>query len=151
MVREVVFARDNVWMPCVIGEQGRLWIEVVGGADALHDPRQFTVPASEAHLEAIRHDLARHLLLWSALLPLCVAARIRDPLDETAAVALLDPILLGTPADVEALFRSIAWDRRRLVAQGADVELLGRGELLAALRPATVRSDWSLVERYDRA
>ncbi|MFD6069832.1 DUF6357 family protein [Amycolatopsis lurida] len=39
------------------------------------------------------------MLLWSAILPLCEAAGIRGPLDESAAVALLDPILLGEPDD----------------------------------------------------
>ncbi|GAA1298686.1 hypothetical protein GCM10009634_55440 [Saccharothrix xinjiangensis] len=87
--------------------------------------------------------------MWSALLPLCTAAGTRGPLDERAAVALLDPILLGAPEDVESLFRDIAWNRRQLVAQGADVELLKRGEVFAALRPATAESDWRRVQEHD--
>jgi len=66
-----------------------------------------------------------------------------------AAVTLLDPILVGAPADVESLFRDIRRDKRRLVAQGADVGLLEQGRVFAALRSAAARSDWSLVRRYD--
>lgn len=146
---EVVFTRENGWMPRVIREGGELRLVVVGGADALHDPRTFSFPVSTAHLEAIRDDLSRHLLLWSALLPLCYAAGISGPLDERAAVALLDPVLLGTPDEVEALFRDIRWDNRQLIAHGADIDLLEGGELFAALRSAGTASDWQRVHRYD--
>ncbi|MFC6093369.1 DUF6357 family protein [Saccharothrix lopnurensis] len=146
---EVVFTRENGWIPRVVRADGELRLELGAGADANHDPRTFTVPLSETHLRAIRDDLTRHLLLWSALLPLCAAAGTRGPLDERAAVALLDPILLDAPEDVESLFRDVAWDRRRLVAQGADVALLERGEVFAALRPATAESDWRRVHEYD--
>ncbi len=146
---EVLFARENGWIPRVIRDGGALKLELGAGADANHDTRTFAFPVSEAHLEVIRADLTRHLLLWSAILPLCVAAGIRGPLDERAAVALLDPILFGAPADVESLFRDIRWDERRLVAQGADVELLEDGRVFAALGSATERSDWSLVREYD--
>lgn len=146
---EVLFIRENPWMPRVIRAEGELRLELDAGANANHDPRRFDFPVSEAHLEVIRDDLTRHLLLWSAILPLCDAAGVRGPLDERAAVALLDPILLGAPADVEAFFRDIRWDVRRLVAQGADVEQLERGQLFEALRPASAWSDWSLVHEYD--
>ncbi|WP_425341997.1 DUF6357 family protein [Amycolatopsis coloradensis] len=146
---EVLFSRENGWIPRVIREGGELRLELGAGADANHDPRRFAFPVSEAHLEVIRDDLTRHLLLWSAILPLCEAAGIRGPLDERAAVALLDPILFGAPADVESLFRDMRWDKRRLVAQGADVELLEREQLFDALRSASVLSDWSLVQHYD--
>ncbi|MFD7656411.1 DUF6357 family protein [Actinosynnema sp. NPDC059797] len=146
---EVVFTRENGWIPRVVRADGGLRLQLGAGADANHDPRTFTVPVTAAHLRVIRDDLTRHLLLWSALLPLCTAAGTRGPLDERAAVALLDPILLGAPEEVEALFRDIAWDRRQLVAQGADVELLERGEVFAALRSATEKSDWRRVHEYD--
>lgn len=146
---EVVFTRENGWIPRVVRADGGLRLELAAGADANHDPRTFTVPVSEAHVRVIRDDLIRHLLLWSALLPLCTAAGTRGPLDERAAVALLDPILLGAPEEAESLFRDVAWDRRQLVAQGADVELLERGEVFAALRSATVASDWRRVQEYD--
>jgi hypothetical protein len=145
----VLFVRENGWIPRVVRAHGELVLELGAGADANHEPRTFTVPISAAHLEVIRDDLTRHLLLWSAILPLCTAAGTRGPLDEGAAVALLDPILFGTPDDVESLFRSIPWDRRQLVAQGADIALLERGALFAALRSATTRSDWQRVQRYD--
>lgn len=68
--------------------------------------------------------------------------------DEDAAVALLDPILLSTPADVDAFFRSIRWDRGRLVAHGADLGLLKRGQVCAAMRAATEAPDGKRAQEY---
>ncbi|SBT40879.1 DUF6357 family protein [Micromonospora auratinigra] len=136
-MRDTVFTRRSGWIPTVISEDGELRLMLGAGADANHEPRTFTFPIRDAHLAVIREYLARHLLLWSAVLPLCDAAGTRGRLDEDAAVALLDPILLGPPADVDALFRSIRWDRGRLVAHGADIGLLDRGQVWAAMRAAT--------------
>ncbi|MGA6175415.1 DUF6357 family protein [Streptomyces sp. NPDC012600] len=140
-MRDIVFARRSDWIPNVIREDGELKLMLGAGADANHEPRTFTFPIGEAHLAVIREDLARHLLLWSAVLPLCDAAGTRGRLDEEAAVALLDPVLLSAPEDVDALFRRIPWDRGRLVAHGADTRLLERGQVCAALRAATETSD----------
>ncbi|WP_434739422.1 DUF6357 family protein [Micromonospora sp. SH-82] len=141
-MRDIVFARaGNGWIPRVVREDGELRLMLAAGADANHDPRTFTFPIGEAHLAVIREDLARHLLLWSALLPLCDAAGIRGRLDENAAVALLDPVLLSAPADVDVLFRRVAWDRSLLVAHGADIGLLERGRFCEAMRAATEGAD----------
>ncbi|MEV4770216.1 DUF6357 family protein [Micromonospora humida] len=144
---DVVFARGG-WLPRVIREDGELRLMLAAGADANHEPRTFTFPVAAAHLVVIREDLARHLLLWSAVLPLCDAAGTRGRLDENAAVALLDPVLLAPPGEVDALFRRIGWDRGRLVAHGADLDLLDRGQLCAALRSATERADEKRVQEY---
>ncbi|MGW5560539.1 DUF6357 family protein [Micromonospora sp. NPDC003944] len=136
-MRDVVFTRSSGWIPTVIHEAGELKLMLAAGADANHDPREFTFPISEAHLAVIREDLARHLLLWSAVLPLCEAAGTRGRLDETAAVALLDPVLLAPTAQVDALFRRIPWHRSRLVAHGADIRLLESGQVCEAMRTAT--------------
>ncbi|MFG2837701.1 DUF6357 family protein [Streptomyces zaomyceticus] len=136
-MRDIVFARYSGWIPSVIREDGELKLMLGAGADANHEPRTFTFPIGEAHLGVIQEDLARHLLLWSAVLPLCDAAGTRGPLDEIAAVALLDPILLAAPADVDTLFQRIPWNRSRLVAHGADIGLLERGRTCAAMRTAT--------------
>ncbi|MEV1157197.1 DUF6357 family protein [Micromonospora chokoriensis] len=136
-MKDLVFTRGNGWIPTVIHEDGELKLKLAAGADANHEPREFTFPISESHLAAIREDLARHLLLWSAVLPLCEAAGTRGRLDEIAAAALLDPVLLAPPADVDALFRRIPWDRSRLVAHGADIRLLERGQVCDAMRAAT--------------
>lgn len=146
--REVVFARQG-WLPDVVRLDGTLHLELGAGADANHDPRTFRFPIAEAHLRAIRSDLTRHLLLWSAVLPLCDAAGTRGDLDEAAAVALLDPILLGHERDVRVLFARIPWDRRRLVAHGADVGKLEYGDLFGALRTASEASDWQRVRQDD--
>ncbi|MEU1755107.1 DUF6357 family protein [Micromonospora matsumotoense] len=145
---DVVFARASGWIPKVIRADGELKLMLAAGADANHEPRTFTFPISEAHLAVIRADLARHLLLWSAVLPLCDAAGSRGRLDENAAVALLDPVLLSPPADVDALFRRIRWDRSRLVAHGADLDLLERGQVCEAMRAATERPNEKRAQEY---
>ncbi|MEU3793920.1 DUF6357 family protein [Streptomyces fructofermentans] len=145
---DIVFTRHSGWIPNVIREDGELMLTLGAGADANHEPRTFTFPISEAHLAVIREDLARHLLLWSAVLPLCDAAGTRGRLDENAAVALLDPILLAAPADVDALFQRIRWDRSRLIAHGADIALLERGQVCAAMRSATETSNGKRAQEY---
>jgi hypothetical protein len=150
-MRDVVFTRESGWFPKVIRDDGVLRIELAAGADANHDPRVFTFPIEDAHLAVLRDDLTRHLLLWSALLPLCDAAGTRGAMDEDAAVALLAPILLSAPADVDALFRRIRWDRNRLIAHGADLDLLDRGQVWAAVGSATETGDWARVQEYEAA
>ncbi|MFF6909623.1 DUF6357 family protein [Streptomyces sp. NPDC012389] len=145
---DIVFSRRSGWIPNVVREDGEPKLTLGAGADANHDPRTFTFPIGEAHLAVIQDDLPRHLLLWSAVLPLCEAAGTRGSLDESAAVALLDPILLSPPGDVDALFRRIPWDRDRLIAHGADVRLLERGQVFAAMRTATETSDGKRVQEY---
>lgn len=147
-MRDVVFTRRSGWIPNVVREDGELKLMLAAGADANHEPRTFTFPIGAAHLAVIREDLARHLLLWSALLPLCDAAGTRGRLDEDAAVALLDPVLLTSPADVDTLFRRIPWDRSRLVAHGADIELLERGQVCEAMRAATEGSNEKRAQEY---
>ncbi|MFJ5806406.1 DUF6357 family protein [Streptomyces sp. NPDC093093] len=147
-MKDIVFTRNSGWIPKVIREDGRLKLMLGAGADANHDPRTFTFSISEAHLAVIREDLARHLLLWSAVLPLCDDAGTRGRLDENAAVALLDPILLAAPADVDALFQRIRWDKSRLIAHGADIGLLERGQACAALRAATETSNGKRAQEY---
>ncbi|MFD6424961.1 DUF6357 family protein [Streptomyces sp. NPDC060198] len=147
-MRDIVFTRGTGWIPNVVREDGRLKLLLGAGADANHEPRTFTFPIGEAHLAVIGEDLGRHLLLWSAVLPLCDAAGTRGMLDENAAVALLDPILLSAPADVDALFRRIPWERSRLIAHGADINALERGQVCAAMRTATETSDGKRAQEY---
>lgn len=149
-MRDIVFTRGSGWIPNVVREDGELRLMLGAGADANHDPRTFTFPIKDAHLAVIQADLGRHLLLWSAVLPLCDAAGTRGRLDERAAVALLDPILLSAPADVDAFFGNIPWDRARLIAHGADIGLLDRGRVCAAMRAATETSDGKRAQE-DRA
>ncbi|MFJ2596796.1 DUF6357 family protein [Streptomyces erythrochromogenes] len=147
-MRDIVFTRGSGWIPNVIREDGELRLMLGAGADANHDPRTFTFPIGEAHLAVIREDLARHLLLWTVVLPLCDAAGTRGRLDENAAVALLDQVLLSSPADVDALFRRIRWDRSRLIAHGADIDLLQRGQVCAAMRTATETPNEKRAQEY---
>ncbi|MFF7340178.1 DUF6357 family protein [Streptomyces sp. NPDC008163] len=145
---EVVFTRGSGWIPRVVREDGMLKVMLGAGADANHEPRTFTFPLGEEHLAVIREDLGRHLLLWSAVLPLCDAAGTRGRLDEAAAVALLDPVLLAGPAEVDAYFRRIPWDQGLLIAHGAGIDLLERGRVCAAMRTATEASDTRRAQEY---
>lgn len=50
MSGSIVFHRENSWLPKVIREDEDLRLEFAGGADALHDPRTFSIPIEEEHL-----------------------------------------------------------------------------------------------------
>ena len=134
---EVVFTRLIGWIPKVVREDGELRFELYAGADGLHSPRTFSFPIAERHLHVIRDDLARHLLLWIAILPLCDAAGTRGPLDEDAAVASLDPILLGPVTEVDAYFRNRALNTAMLVAhvQTSGCSSADRSSTRSTLRP----------------
>lgn len=144
---ETVFARHG-WIPRVVRADDGLRLELGAGADALHQPRTFSFPIAEVHLDVIRRDLTRHLLLWAAVLPLCQAAGVGRPLDEDAAVALLDPILLGTQDEVEAFIRDVRGYDAILVGYGADIRLLQRGQIFASMHSATEESNAALVKKY---
>ncbi|WP_370618168.1 DUF6357 family protein [Mumia qirimensis] len=144
-----MFDRENGWLPKVVREGEGLRLEFAGGADALHDPRTFSLPIEEKHLAVLRADLARHLIVWSALTPLSFAAGIDEALDDGAAVALLDPILLGRPDEVDAFLQHTRLERAQLVAYGADVELLESGRVVEAMTAATERPDWQRAQEYD--
>ncbi len=146
-MQETVFARSG-WFPRVVRRDEHLRLELGAGADALHSPRTFSFPISEAHLDVIRADLARHLMLWCAVLPLCDAAGTRGDLDEAAAVALLEPVLLGTPDQVDALLREERVNTTMLVGHGADVDLLERGQVVESLHDARESADHQRVQTY---
>lgn len=146
-MQETVFARSG-WFPRAVRRDGDLRLELGAGADALHSPRAFSFPISEAHLDVVRDDLARHLLLWCAVLPLCDAAGIGGPLDEDAAVALLDLILFGSPAEVDELFREKHVNVTMLVGHGADIEMLDRGRVVESLHSATEKADHQRAQTY---
>jgi len=86
--------------------------------------------------------------LRAALAPLCHAAGSRGPWDEAAAVALLDPLLLGSPQEVDATLRGLRVDHRILVAHQASIPLLNRRQYFDAARSATEASDWARVHRH---
>lgn len=144
----VRFTRDT-WMPQVVEVDGALRLDVVGGADGNHDPREFTVPLREDHLEVLRTSLPRHLLLYAAMLPLCDAAGTRGDWDEQAAAALLDPVLHGTPAQVDAALRAVRVNHRTLVAHGASIPELDRRQYVDAVESATASTDWARVREWE--
>ncbi|MGC5617160.1 DUF6357 family protein [Georgenia sp. Z1491] len=146
---EVVFARGR-WLPDVLREDGRLRLEIIGGADALGDARRFTIPFSEAHVARIREDLPRHVLLRAALLPLCYAAGSMGRMDEPAAVRLLESVLYGDEGEVDAVFETSPGDSTHtLISHGADPVLLDAGKAYAAAQSAVASTSWDLVREYE--
>lgn len=145
---EVVFTRRNGWLPSVVRADGALHLQVIGGADALHDPRTFWIPISQVHLDALRKDFRRHLLLYSALEPLCRAAGISADIDQEAASALLDPLLLGPGEEIDGVLAGTTWSPFTLIAHGGDPELLEAGRVFEALGSATEQADWGRVDTY---
>ncbi|VXB78079.1 DUF6357 family protein [Aeromicrobium sp. 9AM] len=144
----IVFDRENSWLPKVIRDREGLRLEFAGGADALHDPRTFSIPIEEQHLAVLRADLGRHVILWSAMRPLCDAAGIRDPLDDGVAVALLDPILLAPADEVDTFLQHTRWERVLLVAHGASIDLLESGRIVESTSAATESADWPRAQKY---
>ena len=149
-MEQVKFRRVDGWLPRVIRQDGgELHLEVVGGADALHDPRVFSIPITESHVAVLRTDLARHLILSSALLPLCQDAGLSGPIDETAAVAFIQTILHGSADEVDSTLSHSRWDRGHLVAHGADLALLNRGRVFAAMADAQETANWTRAQEDD--
>lgn len=59
------------------------------------------------------------------------------------------PLLLAVPADVDAFFQRIRWDRSRFIARGADIGLLERGQVCAAVRAAAETPNGKRVQEYE--
>lgn len=149
---DVVYARDATWLPWVRGtEHGGLELVMAGGADALHDPREFILPIQAKHLAVLREDLPRHVLLAALLQPLYYAAGIREPLDAQAASVLLQTVLLGTPSQIDALATGAQHVDSYLVGHGADVEALVNGELFRAVRGVIESVDHTRRAEHDIA
>lgn len=146
MTAEVLVDGGFSWLPRVVigGQEPRLVF--LGGADALRDAREFSVPIRAAHLEVLRTDRGRHLLLLSALIPLCDAAGIGGELDEAAASSLLDPILLGSAEETDEFLRDRALGQQLLIAHGADLAALEQGRMVEAMQGATERADWQRAQ-----
>ena len=146
MTAEVLVDGGFSWLPRVVigGQEPRLVF--LGGADALRDAREFSVPIREAHLDVLRTDRGRHLLLLSALGPICAAAGIGGELDEAAASALLDPILLGSDEETDEFLRDRALEQQLLIAHGADLAALEQGRMVEAMQGATERADWQRAQ-----
>ena len=147
-MREVVFSSENGWLPKVVRGDAGLRLAIIGGAGPLHDPREFDIALTTEQADAIRDDLPRFLILYSTLMPLCDAAGIAGTIDEDAAVALLNPILLGTPDEAIVALSGVHWRKDLLVAHGADIALLERGDVLAAMERGTAAANHERAQEY---
>ncbi len=127
---------------------GELVLEVVGGADANHDPRSFRLPLTVPQLEVLRADLGRHVLLGALMMPLCDAAGTEGPIDQGAALSLLPPILDGDAPTVDAACRGLRAVEDVLIAHGADPALVEDGRLFAASRDVVDAPRGELVRAH---
>lgn len=134
---EIVYRLPGTpWAPRVVRADTELWLQIGVDFNRGYDIREFRFPITRAHLDVIRDDLARHLLLWCAIEQLCLTAgrdgRTAEPDGEQARRAI-DIVLSGQEAEVEAYFAREGTSTRNLVAHGARPELLRAGKLFAAL------------------
>nr|WP_260462092.1 DUF6357 family protein [Streptomyces lateritius] len=137
---DIVFTRTSGWIPNVIREDGELKLTLGSGADANHEPRTFTFSISEAHLAVIREDLARHLLLWSAVLPLCDAAGTRGRLAVYPRILSTNSLPAGPPISPPTRWRRRAITGARLVAlirSGARAGRRVKGDIVGWSRRGT--------------
>ena len=142
---EILFT-GGAWLPQVTVRGGRLHLDIVGGADALHDPREFTIPCEQRHLDAVRESPARLVLLQSAFAPLCERAGIRGPLPDQAAKSLLDPILCRPEAEVNAFMARTKHSTDVLIAYGANLDHLRNHRFVKALQHVREHPDWKRVD-----
>jgi hypothetical protein len=134
---EIVYRLPNTpWAPRVIRDAAELRIEIGVDFDRGYDIREFHFPITQAHLDVIRNNLTRHLLLWCVIEQLCLAAG-REPTtvkpNENKAQRAIDIVLTSPEAEVEAYFVREQISTRTLIAHGAQPELLNAGKLFAAL------------------
>lgn len=84
-------------------------------------------------------------------LPLYYDAGTRGPLDAQAASALLQTVLLGTPAQIDALATGAQHVEPTLIGYGADAEALEKGELFRAVRGVAETIDHERRTEHDAA
>lgn len=144
----IIYRRSPGSLPFVISRDHALLLMFGAGADANHEPRTFTLPLTEAQLEVLKSDFTRHLLLDAALAPLGVDAGITGPIDESAALAILNTTLFGTEADVEAFYKTIKWYEGRLIEHHANPVPLATGKIFEAANSITEHADPTLAKEY---
>lgn len=144
---------DTPWAPRVIKHDGGLKIEIGVDFNRGYDIREFLFPITDEHLEVIRTNLARHLLLWCVLEQLCAQAGLKDrqgkPNKKNARRAI-DLVLLGPEGEVEEYFTHEQVPTRMLIAHGANAQKLEKGVLFAAFKEGlTATGNWDLVWEYE--
>jgi hypothetical protein len=142
-----VYSRSNPWLGRIVDNKGALFFEFPASADTNHEPRTFSVPVTQTHLQALK-NLQRHILLVSVLTPLGDAAGTDRPLDESKAVKLLNTILVGSEDEVASLLKDTPWDNGILIASNADRALLEQGNIIKALHSVTEKTDWMVAWDY---
>lgn len=152
--KEIVYRLPSTpWAPWVIEEDGDLKVLIGIDFNRGYDIREYLFPITKKHLEVIRTDLSRHLLLWCVLEQLCENAGLRGrdikPSKKKSGTAI-DIVLLGSKAEVEDYFEQEKTPTRMLVAHGADIQKLEAGKLFASLGDnPSATDDWNLVWQYD--
>lgn len=141
------------WAPRVVKDGDELMIVIGVDFNRGYDIREFLFPIIGTHLEVIRADLARHLLLWCVLEQLCERAGTGDrdgKPNKAKARAAIDCVLLGSELEIEKYFTHEQVPTRMLIAHGANPQKLEEGELFAALEGGvTAEGNWDLVWEYE--
>ena len=153
-LQSIVYRLPNTpWAPWVIKEAGELKIHIGIDFNRGYDIREYHFSITEAHLDVIRNDLRRHLLLWCALEQLCEQAGLRDrhaKPSKKKAERVIDIVLLGAESDIEEYFSHEQVPTRMLIAHGANPQKLEAGGLFAALDgEVTAEGNWDLVWEYE--
>lgn len=151
---------DSEWAPRVVRQDDWLWVRLPVYDHHGWHVHEHSFPIAPEHLDALRSDTSRQLLVWCALEQLCQQAgrRVKDAAsikvglvpkpDQTAARRALDVVLLQSHADVEQYFAREGFSTRRLISHGAAPELLATGRLFAALGDSpSATANWRLIEQ----
>ncbi len=143
----------TTWAPRVIEQDGELKIEIGVDFNRGYDIREFLFAITDEHLEVIRTNLSRHLLLWCVLEQLCERAGSKDrhgKPNKKKARRAIDLVLLGSEAEVEKYFAHEQVPTRMLIAHGANAQKLEKGTLFAAFKNGlTATGNWDLVSEYE--
>ncbi len=153
MAETVYRLSDEPWAPWVVREGDELQIQLGVDFNRGYDIREFFFAITQAHLDVLRNDLPRHLILWCALEAMCEHAGRGDKRgkpNKRRARQAIDVVLLGSPPEVEAYVAREEIPTRRLIAHGADPDLLEAGRLFQALGPEPgAAGKWALVWEHD--
>lgn len=144
---------DTPWAPRVVRIQDELNIEIGIDFNRGYDIREFLFSITEEHLEVIRTNLIRHLLLWCVLEQLCLKAGMhnrQDKPNKKKTQEVINLVLLGTEPGIEKYFIAEQVPTRMLIAHGANAHKLEEGKIFTAFEDGvTSTGNWDLVWEYE--
>lgn len=137
----------------VVRVQNELNIEIGIDFNRGYDIREFLFSITDEHLEVIRTNLVRHLLLWCVLEQLCLKAGMHNregKPNKKEARGVINLVLLGAESEIEKYFTAEQVPTRMLIAHGANAYRLEEGRLFTAFEDGvTSTANWGLVWEYE--